>query len=126
MKITKGPTLADIAAELTRAAELYPSAPVAATYLDPALKRAAYRAEAEEERRAAANPARITIGRMTITCRPYRECVLALAAKYDRATRSNVTGYGGAGPLRFAKPSLRRPQDADAQLAALETEHAGA
>ena len=101
-----GPTFADIAAELQRIAATLPNIP---PKFNPMIyQRDAYR-----------------IGPMVIRCQPYRECVLSVAAKYAKPWSGAVRG--GAGPLlRNWRPSMARPQDADAQLAALELEHAGA
>jgi hypothetical protein len=45
--------------------------------------------------------------------------VLAVAEKYANPGRLKIVG---AGPLRFARPSLARPKNADALLASLEVE----
>jgi hypothetical protein len=138
MNTTKGLTLAAIAAELVRAAGDYPVMPdnvltsAKRDLLQAAIKNAGKRRAWADERaikqqlRAlegamdAETLAVIRIGSMTIRCRPYRESVLAVAAKYAKPGRLLVTG---AEPLRFARPSLARPKDADALLAALEREH---
>lgn len=56
-------------------------------------------------------------GAFVVRCLPYREAIERVAAKYAKGWRAN---HGCNAKL--ARPSLRRPPNADALLAALELE----
>jgi hypothetical protein len=61
--------------------------------------------------------ATFTFGTLKVMCPAYQERILSVAAKYERGYRKPHSVNA-----RLTKPTLRRPPDADALLAALESE----
>lgn len=64
-------------------------------------------------------------GTLVIRCRAGAEHIRAIADKYAKGPRALRAGSGLPARELPGRPTLRRPKDADAMLAALEAELAG-
>jgi hypothetical protein len=103
--------LRDIAARLREAAATLEPRPIRAAYQNASMAAAAARVLAEPAPRVA-----FKFGTLVITCDAYRESVADVAAKYERGFRRHTAAD------KLSRPTLRRPPNADAMLAALAAE----